>query len=134
MAAAEFISWMQYFLEIPLLYKLANEKFEEDIGYVVETCTHHHLKRKHKRLDVHANHANSGCPSAVAGRSWRHSLIKWTVYNAAKEADLIVTMEPKTRNILLGQFSTQMCQSLFPKKPNKETQKEISKIKNKLKH
>jgi hypothetical protein len=34
------------------------------------------------------------------------------VYNFAKEADLMVNMEPKTQNILLGQFSAQICQSI----------------------
>jgi len=42
--------------------------------------------------------------------------------------DLMVTMEPKAQNLLLGKFSAQRCQALLPKKPNKAIQAEIKKI------
>ena len=132
MTEMEFITWMRYFLRIPPLNRIGNAKFEDELGYVAESCTHHHQKGIHKILDAHANHANSGCPSATAGRSLRHTLIEWTIYNAAKEADLVVHMEPKTRNLLCGQFSTEQCQSLFPKTANKKVKEEIENIKKEI--
>jgi hypothetical protein len=123
---------MRFFLRIPPLARLGNARHSDQLGYEAEQCMHIHLKDHYRLLDIHANHANSGCPSSIAARSWRHKLLKYAVYNAAKEADLIVAMEPKTRNILLGQFSAQLCQTLFPKKPSKAIQVEIEKIKKEL--
>ena len=130
--APNFISWMRFFLQIPPLIRLGNATHSDKLGYSAEKCTHNHLKDHHRLLDIHANHANSGCPSAVAGRSWRHSLLEWSVYYAAKEAGLTVTMEPKTQNLLLGKFSALRCQGLFPKQANKNIQTEIKKLKKEI--
>ena len=69
MTPSEFITWMRYFLGIPPLNRIGNAKFEEQLGYIAESCTHQHQQGKHRLLDAHGNHANSGCPSATAGRS-----------------------------------------------------------------
>ena len=90
---------------------------------------HPQLSGHYKLLDIHGNHANSGCPSAISVQSQMHSFLKWTICQAAR---CIVKNEPQTHNLLLKQFLPDECIALFPKTPPKEVIKEISDIKNEL--
>jgi hypothetical protein len=128
MSAAEFSSWVRFFLAIPQLTRLGNATKSVVLGYEAEQCMHRHLKNDDHLLDVHATHANSGCPSASAGLHKRHSMFKWAVYYAAQEAGCMAQMEPKTENLLLGQFSADECRALFPKAPGKRSQEVIDRI------
>jgi len=130
--AAEFVAWMRFFLRIPQLVHLGNAKHSIRLGYSAEVCFHNHSHGCRSHLDLHGNHANSGCPSAAAGRSMRHSLLKWAVYYAGQEAGCEVQMEPKTQNLLLGQYSGVECRALFPKRTSKAIAKRISDVKKEL--
>ena len=128
----DFVAWTRFHLGIPQLGRLGNSKTSPELGYSAEECLHPHLSGHYKLLDLHGNHANSGCPSAVSARSQRHSFLKWTISQAAQEAGCIVKNEPQTHNLLQQQFSPEECRALFPKTPSKEVIKEISDIKNEL--
>ena len=132
MTQLEFVTWMRFFLRIPQLARLGNARHSIELGYQAEECFHHHQKGNKRLLDLHANHANSGCPSSAAGLSRRHTLFKWAIYYAAKEAGCEVTMEPKTENLLLKQFTADQCRALFPKKPSKTIKARIETLKNDL--
>ena len=89
----EFRSWMRFFLSLPPLTRLGNAQLDPDLGYEVEHC----LTHPHRALDAHGNHANSGCPTAAAGLSARHTALKYSIYYAAQEAGCYAAMEPKQR-------------------------------------
>jgi hypothetical protein len=133
MTALEFVTWIRFFLSIPQLARLGNARYSDQLGYHAEECLHTHFSGPRRLLDIHANHANSGCPSAAAGLHTRHSLFKWAVFYLAKEAGCSVVMEPQTANLLLKQFSAVQCRALFPAKPSKLVQKEVRQLQENLK-
>jgi hypothetical protein len=120
MAPAVFIAWMRWHLGLPQLRRIGNATKQPGFDYSVERCLDKHAKGKRKALDAHANHANSGCPSASGALHYRHTLLKWAVYNAAQEAGCSTVMEPKTHTLLLGMFSADHCRTIFAKQPNKK--------------
>ena len=123
----------RFYLAIPQLTRLGNAKPSEVLGYHAEECWHTHGRGHYRLLDVHANHANSGCPSSLAARSERHTLLKWAVNRIAQEAGCRVNDEPSTYKLLLQQFTPVECQALFPKVPSKAVQKEIDQLRDELK-
>ena len=132
MTARAFIAWMCFYLAIPQPARLGNASHIDSLGYEAERCLQPHLKDPVQALDVHGNHANSGCPSAASGRAKRHNYMKWGVYYLAKEAGLIVNEEPQTSNLLQKQFSPVECRSLFPKKSTKIINAEVKKLRKKF--
>ena len=132
MTRYEFTAWTRCWRALPQPERLGNARYAKELGYNAEQCLQPHLKDPNQWMDVHGNHANSGCPSAAAGRGRRHSLLKWALYYKAKEAGCIVRPEPPTKNLLLGQFSAKQCRSLFPKNPTKQMKKEIDDLHSRL--
>ena len=120
MAPVIFIAWMRWFLALPQLRRIGNAKVQTGLDYPVECCMESHSKGERRFLDANANHANSGCPSASGALHYRHTLLKWAVYNAAKQAGCVVKMEPKTHTLLLEEYTAAECRTLFAKQPNKK--------------
>ena len=115
-----FIAWMRWYLALPQLRRIGNASDQPGFDYPVESCMESHAKGKSRLLDASANHANSRCPSASGALHYRHTLLKWAIYHAAKEAGCSTTMEPRTHTLLLEQFSAARCRTLFAKRPNKK--------------
>ncbi len=110
-----FIAWTRWYLQIPQIPHLGNLRDRPDLAdYHTETCcsSHSHCEED-EMLDLHGNHANSGCPTASAGMHMRHTLLKKTIERFALEAACTANVEPKTHILLRNQFSREIL--LFPK-------------------
>ena len=86
MTRYEFIAWTRWWLRLPQPQRLGNARYSDELGYSAEQCLQPHLKNQEQWMDVHGNHANSGCPSAAAGRGRRYKLLLWRIYYKAKQA------------------------------------------------
>ena len=57
------------------------------------------------------------------------ALLKWTIDRFARKVPGVhCAVEPKTHEVLLGQFSEAQCRKLFPKVPSKERSKAIKEM------
>ena len=115
----DFIAWVRYWLNLPQLPLAGNAQQVEGSDTHLETCQAVHTDASRTfNLDIAGNHIQS-CPAAKQGMQLRHSLLKHALMSHATEAGLIVSHEPATRSLLLGQFSKEICNKLFPKNHSK---------------
>jgi hypothetical protein len=65
----------------------------------------------------------------MQGKHNGHTLLKSTIDRfAPKVPGVHCAVEPKTHEVLLGQFSEAQCRKLFPKLPSKERSKAIKEM------
>ena len=63
-------------------------------------------------LDADGCHAAAHCPATYGSRMKKHAFIGRVLARAAKEAGLVVRVEPDTYNLLLGEFSKSDCRRI----------------------
>jgi len=100
-----YTAWCLFFLGLPPTSTLYNHTVQEGFDYPVQRCMSKHGVHTVPFLDAGGCHASSGCPSAAAGRSKKHTYLSRVVVQAALEAGLAVRVEPQTYELLLGEFS-----------------------------
>ena len=66
-------------------------------------------------LDLHGNHAQGKCPSAMGGLHGKHKMGTKVIHDFAGEAGMLNTKEPATESLLLEEFSAPECRKLFPR-------------------
>jgi hypothetical protein len=134
----DFIAMVRFFYRIPQLGRLGKATRRAGDDYDSEECrSDRKACTNNSVLDVTANHANCGCPSATFARHGRHTSIKRVIHRFAVKAGVQSRLEPSTSNILLNQYTPQECRSMFPKNPSAQVKdfaarlrRELAKIRN----
>jgi hypothetical protein len=104
--AGGFIAFLRFYLTIPQLYRLGNEEYNKTLGYEAERCLGTHIKdRSRSLLDLHGNHANSGCPSAAYALAGRHKAMEHAVEDFGNQAGCIVRVNPPIHQLLTAAVS-----------------------------
>ena len=112
---AAYVAWCLFFLSLPPAPTLYNHELQAGYDYPVQRCVSKHGLHVDPFLDAGGCHASSGCPSTIASRSKKHTFISRVLVQAAKEAGLLVNVEPDTYSLLLQEFSKADCRRIFPK-------------------
>ena len=129
----EFVCWTRRFLQLPPLSRLGNAATREGFSYELEECTGHHSQGDDALIDLHGSHDNSRCGPASHGMHTGHTLFKRVIRRfAGMVPGVQCDVEPKTSDVLLGQFSDAQCRQLFLKRPSKELAMEIQGVVNEL--
>ena len=122
----EFVCWTRRFLQLPPLSRLGNAAPRDGYSYHMEHCLGNHSKDKDAWIDLYGSHDNGNCGPTSQGRHKGHTLLKYVIHRfAGMVPDVQCDVEPKTSDVLLGQFSDAQCRRLFPKQPSKMRAKEI---------
>ena len=125
----EFICWTRRFLQLPPLSRLGNAAPREGFTYDMESCYGHHAEGKDAWLDLHGSHDNGNCGPTSRGKHLGHTHLKYVVHRFARMIPGVhCDVEPKTSDVLLGQFSDAQCRKLFPKRPSEKRAKEIKEV------
>ena len=125
----EFICWARRFLQLPPLMRLSNAAPREGFDYDMEQCLGNHAEDKDSWLDLYGSHDNGHCAPTSQGKHKGHTLLKWVVNRFARKVPGVrCVVEPKTSEVLLGQYSAAQCTKLFPKRPSREQSAETKNI------
>ncbi len=105
----DFVSWFRFQFRLPQIPHLGNVDSQG-----VERCRGSCARRR--EVDLHGNHANSGCLASACGRGARHSLLQQCISFAAGTAGCFSSghREESTVSPLLNEFSAAECCSMFP--------------------
>jgi hypothetical protein len=123
-----FVAWFRRFLRIPQLQRLGNAepRFGHDAD--LEQCCGSHSSGPDRFLDVFGVHDNSSCPPCAKGRAIGHTAMKRGLARFGRLAKVRAEVEPQTHDLLRGQFTSDQCAILFPKRPAKAYRDEIKSL------
>jgi hypothetical protein len=110
---AIFVAWLRRVLRIPQLPRLGNSQAHVGYDMDLESCLGTHGRSR--QLDPWGNHDNASCPPTYKARFEGHTKLTRGIVRMAREAGVTAEREPKTHELLLGQFSRSQCAKLFPK-------------------
>jgi len=123
---AEFVCFARRYFQLPPLPRLGNAATRDGFDYEMDECLGSHAEGRDAWLDAYGSHDNSNCGPTSQGKHLGHTLLKYVVHRFARQVPGVHSVvEPKTSEILLGQFSEQQCRRLFPKRPSKERALEV---------
>jgi len=92
----------------------------------MERCLGDHAEDDDVWLDLYGSHDNGQCAPTSRGKHMGHSLLKFVYHRFARLIPGVQSdVEPKTSDVLHGQFSDVQCRKIFPKAPSEERIKEI---------